>query len=188
MPPAKSDEEMKTAGAAPEGTVDEKSAARAVQQMFDEIAPRYDLANHLLSMNVDRIWWSRTARSFIEILRRPDARVLDLCCGTGDMATALRGRMLSSGVLFGADFSHEMLRRGRHKFAGHNIAAVEADALQLPFRSNQFDLVTSAFGFRNLANYDHGLSEIHRVLRDGGEFGILDFNEPDGTLGKIYGF
>ena len=188
MPPAKSDEEMKTAGAAPEGTVDEKSAARAVQQMFDEIAPRYDLANHLLSMNVDRIWWSRAARSFIEILRRPDARVLDLCCGTGDMATALRRRMLSSGVLFGADFSHEMLRRGRHKFAEHNIAAVEADALQLPFRSNQFDLVTSAFGFRNLANYDHGLREIHRVLRDGGEFGILDFNEPDGTWGKIYGF
>jgi demethylmenaquinone methyltransferase / 2-methoxy-6-polyprenyl-1,4-benzoquinol methylase len=184
----KSGEEPKAVGAAPQGAVDEKSAARAVQQMFDEIAPRYDLANHLLSMNVDRIWWSRTARSFIEILRRPDARVLDLCCGTGDMATALRRRMLSSGALFGADFSHEMLRRGRHKFAEHSIAAVEADALQLPFKINQFDLVTSAFGFRNLANYDHGLREIYRILRDDGELGILDFNEPDGVFGKVYSF
>ena len=181
-------EGVKTTGAAPEGTVDEKSAARAVQQMFDEIAPRYDLANHLLSMNVDRIWWSRTARSFIEILRRQDAQVLDLCCGTGDMATALRRRMQKSGTLLGADFSHEMLRRGEHKFATHNIAAVEADALHLPFRANQFDLVTSAFGFRNLANYNHGLREIYRVLRDGGEVGILDFNEPDGIFGKFYGF
>jgi len=187
MSPAKSDEEIKTAGAAPEGAVDEKSAARAVQQMFDEIAPRYDLANHLLSMNVDRMWWSRTARSFVHILSRPDARVLDLCCGTGDMATALR-KLMRSGALFGADFSHEMLRQGKPKFTAHNIAAVEADALQLPFKSNQFDLVSSAFGFRNLANYDHGLGEIYRVLRGGGEVGILDFNEPDGVFGKIYGF
>src|SRR5262249_19639371 len=119
---------------------------------------------------------------------RPDVRILDLCCGTGDMATALRSRMQRSGALFGADFSHEMLRRGRHKFTAHNIAAVEADALQLPFKSNQFDLVTSAFGFRNLANYDHGLREIHRVLNDGGEVGILDFNEPEGIFGKVYSF
>jgi demethylmenaquinone methyltransferase/2-methoxy-6-polyprenyl-1,4-benzoquinol methylase len=181
-------EDVKTAGAAPAGAVDEKSAARAVQQMFDEIAPRYDLANHLLSLNVDRVWWWRTARTFVHILRRPDARVLDLCCGTGDMAAALRRAMGTSGALFGADFSHEMLRRGRQKFATHNIVAIEADALQLPFRSDQFDLVTSAFGFRNLANYDHGLREIYRILRDGGEAGILDFNEPDGLFGRIYSF
>jgi len=186
--PTKSSEEIKTSGAAPQGATDEKSAARAVQQMFDEIAPRYDLANHVLSLNVDRLWWWRTARAFVHILNRTDARVLDLCCGTGDMATALRRQMKSRRTLYGADFSHEMLKRGRQKFLAHNIAAIEADALQLPFADKRFDLVTSAFGFRNLANYDHGLREIYRVLRQGGEIGILDFNEPEGVFGKIYGF
>ena len=184
----KAGEDAKVVGAAPESATDERSAARAVQQMFDEIAPRYDLANHLLSLNVDRIWWWRTARTFVDVLRRSDVRVLDLCCGTGDMAAALRRAMRTSGVLFGADFSHEMLQRGRRKFAGHNIVPVEADALELPFRANEFDLVTAAFGFRNLANYDGGLREIYRVLRGGGEVGILDFNEPDGVFGKLYGF
>jgi demethylmenaquinone methyltransferase/2-methoxy-6-polyprenyl-1,4-benzoquinol methylase len=183
----KAGDDAKVAGAAPESAMDERSAASAVRRMFDEIAPRYDLANHLLSLNVDRIWWWRTARTFVHILRRPEAQVLDLCCGTGDMATALRRRMESSGALFGADFSHEMLRRGSRKFAAHNIVVVEADALELPFGANQFDLVTSAFGFRNLANYDGGLREIYRVLRVGGEVGILDFNEPDGLFGKFYG-
>ena len=186
--PTKSNEEIKTSGAAPQGSTDEKSAARAVQQMFDEIAPRYDLANHVLSLNVDRIWWRRTARAFAHILNRTDARVLDICCGTGDMATALHRQMKSARGLYAADFSHEMLRRGREKFLAHNIVPIEADALQLPFANNQFDLVTSAFGFRNLANYDHGLREIYRVLRKDGEIGILDFNEPDGIFGKVYGF
>jgi demethylmenaquinone methyltransferase / 2-methoxy-6-polyprenyl-1,4-benzoquinol methylase len=183
----KSDEQMKAAGAAPQGATDERSAARAVQQMFDEIAPRYDLANHLLSMNVDRLWWWRTARNFAHILNRPDAQILDLCCGTGDMATALHRQMKAPRVLYAADFSHEMLKRGRQKFLSHSIIAIEADALQLPFASSRFDLVTSAFGFRNLANYEHGLREIYRVLRPNGEIGILDFNEPEGLFGKLYG-
>lgn len=186
--PTKSSEEIKTSGAAPQGASDEKSAARAVQRMFDEIAPRYDLANHVLSLNVDRIWWWRTARAFAHILNQADARVLDLCCGTGDMAAALHRQVKSPRALYGADFSHEMLKRGREKFLAHNIAAIEADALQLPFATNQFDLVTSAFGFRNLANYDHGLREIYRVLREEGEIGILDFNEPEGWFGKVYRF
>src|SRR5262245_1443112 len=184
----KSGEEPKALGAAPQGAAEERSAALAVQRMFDEIAPRYDLANHVLSMSVDRLWWWRTARTFVHILRKPDAQVVDLCCGTGDMASALRRQMQNSHAIFGADFSHEMLRRGKQKFARHNILAIEGDALQLPFRSNQFDLVTSAFGFRNLANYDHGLREIYRILRNDGELGILDFNEPDGVFGKIYNF
>lgn len=176
-------------GATPTGARDEKSAAAAVQAMFNQIAPRYDLLNHVLSMNIDRLWWWRTARQFRHILLNPEARVLDLCCGTGDMALALRRAAApGSHSYFAADFSHQMLRLGDRKFAGNNIVAVEADALQLPFADGSFHLVVSAFGFRNLANYDAGLREIHRVLKPGGEFGILDFSEPGGVLGKVYGF
>lgn len=177
------------AGAQPSGALDEKSAAKAVQQMFDEIAPRYDLLNHVLSANVDRLWWWRTAKRFDHILRRPESRVLDLCCGTGDMALALRARAADKAQPYlAADFAHQMLRRGAKKFTGKGVFALEADALQLPFSNAQFHLVTSAFGFRNLANYQAGLLEIHRVLRSGGEFGILDFSEPGGLLGKMYNF
>ena len=174
-------------GAAPQGSADERSAALAVREMFDEIAPRYDLLNHVLSVNVDRLWWWRTARSFRSILRKPGARALDLCCGTGDMATALR-KQAQNVEIVGADFSRGMLTRGSRKFHLHRIEAVETDALSLPFPSESFDLVVSAFGFRNLANYDAGLQEIHRVLRPNGEVGILDFSEPGGLLGKFYGF
>ena len=169
---------------------DQQSVAQAVQLMFDEIAPRYDLLNHVLSANIDRFWWWRTARQFRHILQRPDARVLDLCCGTGDMALALRRASGSSESrpYFAADFSHEMLRLTGRKFRGKRIVAIEADALQLPFASGSFDLVVSAFGFRNLANYDAGLKEIHRVLKRDAEVGILDFSEPGGMLGKVYGF
>lgn len=154
--------------------------------MFDEIAPRYDLLNHVLSANIDRWWWRRTARRFRHVLAKPDAAVLDLCCGTGDMTLALHRQSAPGGTIIGADFSHEMLRRGRVKFERKPIVAVEADALQLPFPSGAFDLVVSAFGFRNLANYEAGLAEIHRILRPGGEVGILDFSEPEGVVGKIY--
>src|SRR3982074_1956013 len=94
-------------GAAPEGPPDTRAAARAVREMFTSIAPRYDLLNHMLSFNVDRWWWWKTARSFSSILKRPDTRVLDLCCGTGDMTFALRRRAGESRArIFGVDFSH----------------------------------------------------------------------------------
>jgi len=176
-------------GAAPEGASDRNSAARAVREMFTSIAPRYDLLNHVLSFNVDRVWWRRTARTFRHILVRPDARVLDLCCGTGDMAFALqRLAGKSSAQIVGADFSHAMLRRAALKSADRTASPgwIEADALNLPFPSAHFDLVTSAFGFRNLADYDAGLREITRVLRPGGECGILDFGEPKGIMGALY--
>ena len=172
-------------GAAPAGAHDEQSAATAVRDMFSSIAPRYDLLNHVLSMNVDRMWWNRTARTFLEVLKRPEAQVLDLCCGTGDMTFALHRRM-NDGTIFGADFSHAMLVRAEEKSVGRKIRWVEADALNLPFAPDTFQLVTSAFGFRNLANYDRGLQEIYRVLAVGGEVGILDFGEPKGLIGKIY--
>ena len=208
-------------GAAPQGTSDANSAAQAVREMFTSIAPRYDLLNHVLSFNIDRVWWRRGARTFREVLSRPEARVLDLCCGTGDMTFALRRQLKKSAPrgssqLFGADFSHAMLQRALSKSAGKSAGKssdhssdhastnasssndsskdgesemprwIEADALNLPFPGQHFDLVTSAFGFRNLADYDAGLREIVRVLRPGGECGILDFGEPKGIVGKLY--
>jgi demethylmenaquinone methyltransferase / 2-methoxy-6-polyprenyl-1,4-benzoquinol methylase len=174
-------------GAAPEGATDPQSASRAVREMFTSIAPRYDLLNHLLSLNIDRLWWNRTARAFAAILARPEAQILDLCCGTGDMTLALRRRAgKPSPKILGADFSHAMLQRASRKAANTPLSWVEADALRLPFPDGYFDLVTSAFGFRNLTNYDAGLQEIMRVLRPGGEFGILDFGEPRGVVGKGY--
>jgi demethylmenaquinone methyltransferase / 2-methoxy-6-polyprenyl-1,4-benzoquinol methylase len=181
-------------GTRPPGAEDERSAARAVRQMFDEIAPRYDLLNHVLSMNVDRLWWRRTARTFTHILRRSDARVLDLCAGTGDMAVALRSVAVKQGcgsdsvAIYALDFSQAMLRHGLKKYSAMKIQPLEADALSLPLPDRSLDLVVSAFGFRNLANYDAGLKEIFRVLRADGEVGILDFSEPGGVLGKVYGF
>ena len=174
-------------GASPAGARDQQAAARAVREMFSAIAPRYDLLNHVLSCNVDRLWWRRAARTFDHILRRPDARVLDLCCGTCDMTLALEGRATRNHLpLVGADFARPMLTLAARKLEGRPIRLLEADALQLPFADRSFDLVVSAFGFRNLANYRSGLQEILRVLRSGGEMGILDFSEPSGLLGKAY--
>jgi demethylmenaquinone methyltransferase / 2-methoxy-6-polyprenyl-1,4-benzoquinol methylase len=178
-------------GAAPAGTQDRESAAQAVRDMFTSIAPRYDLLNHVLSFNIDRLWWRRTALQFDAILRRPDARVLDLCCGTGDMTFALSRRARSKAAqILGADFSHAMLQRAAAKTAEKGSDPtprwIEADALRLPFPDAHFNLVTSAFGFRNLADYDAGLREIARVLAPGGECGILDFGEPGGVTGKCY--
>ena len=185
---------QRVVGAAPAGAEDRESVSRAVREMFTSIAPRYDLLNHVLSFNIDRLWWWRTARKFDPILQRPDARVLDLCCGTGDMAFALRRRTRSATAqILGADFSHAMLQRAAEKGGkGRNgttlrpLQWVEADALRLPFPDAHFNLVTSAFGFRNLADYDAGLREIARVLAPGGECGILDFGEPGGLLGQCY--
>jgi demethylmenaquinone methyltransferase/2-methoxy-6-polyprenyl-1,4-benzoquinol methylase len=155
--------------------------------MFTSIAPRYDLVNHVLSFNTDRFWWWRAARTFDSIVKRPDARVLDLCCGTGDMTFALRRRANNgSPQIIGADFSHAMLQRAAVKGRETTLRWIEADALRLPFPDVHFDLVTAAFGFRNLADYDAGLREMVRVLRPGAQCGILDFGEPRGLLGKVY--
>lgn len=180
---------MTTTGAQPAGTSDEQSSAAAVRQMFDSIAPRYDLLNHILSCNVDRLWWRRTAHTFRNILAKPDASILDICCGTGDLTlTLLRHRPQGARPILAGDFSHAMLSRGVEKFRSSNIVAIEADALHLPVPDNSLNLITSAFGFRNLANYESGLREFYRALKPGGELGILDFSEPGGILGKIYAF
>lgn len=183
------DAAVAVAGASPEGARDKESSARAIRDMFTSIAPRYDLLNHLLSFSVDRLWWWRASRRFTPVLCRADARVIDLCCGTGDMTLALRRRAGETGAtILGADFSHAMLRRAAQKSADTSLRWVEADALNLPFADGEFDLATAAFGFRNLADYDAGLREIVRILRPDGECGILDFGEPRGVIGKMYRF
>jgi len=175
-------------GARPTGASDPAAAAESIQQMFDAIAPRYDLLNHLLSAGIDRLWWWRTARAVRSILARPEAVVLDLCCGTGDMTMALdklRPKSQAEAIL-AVDFSSKMLALAQPKFAGRNIRSIEADALHLPFADASIDLVTCAFGFRNLASYPDGLAELHRVLRPGGQIAILDFNQPTGLMGALY--
>ena len=176
-------------GARPEGTRNAAEASRAVQQMFDTIAPRYDRLNHVLSFGMDRVWWNRAARFFDKTLCRPQANVLDLCCGTADMTAALLARRpftADAAPITAVDFSHEMIERGRAKLAGKPVHFLEADALALPLEIASQDLVVSAFGFRNLADYDSGLREIRRVLRPGGQIGILDFSDPTGLPGVAY--
>jgi demethylmenaquinone methyltransferase/2-methoxy-6-polyprenyl-1,4-benzoquinol methylase len=160
-------------GATPQGARDEREAAAWVRGMFARVARRYDLANHLLSFNIDRLWRARTVRRVRPILNRPGTRVLDICCGTGDLTLAL-ARQCGAPV-FGSDFCHPMLVAARGKGAADLF---EADALGLPLRDASLDLVTVAFGFRNLANYRAGLAEMRRVLRPAGMAAILEFSEP----------
>jgi demethylmenaquinone methyltransferase / 2-methoxy-6-polyprenyl-1,4-benzoquinol methylase len=182
-------------GTLPEGAVTEAEASKKVREMFTQIAPRYDLLNHLLSLQFDRLWRARVATRLCHILARRDAVVLDLCCGTGDLALSLA--RAGNARIIGADFVHTMLVRAREKSAALGFAAsenlavpilfFEADALRLPFADASFDLVTTAFGFRNLANYVAGLKEIQRVLKPGGTIAILEFTEPpEGLLGNLY--
>lgn len=181
-------------GTRPEGVESEIEASRKVREMFTQIAPRYDFLNHLLSLQLDRLWRARTASCLRPWLAGKFPLVLDLCCGTGDLGMALATRFTPR--LIGADFAFPMLVRAREKSSalrGKNLSQlrpprfVEADALHLPFANESFDLVTTAFGFRNLANYEAGLREIHRVLKPGGAIAILEFTEPpQGFLGDVY--
>jgi demethylmenaquinone methyltransferase / 2-methoxy-6-polyprenyl-1,4-benzoquinol methylase len=192
---------MASTGARPAGAVDEASAALAVQHMFDSIAPRYDFLNHLLSANIDRLWWRRTALRFKDVLARPESSILDICCGTGDLTMALlKLRPPDARPMLAADFARAMLLRGARKFAAvsartENGAAgsrpataipIEADALHLPLASGSLDLIVTAFGFRNLSNYEAGLREFHRTLKPGGQLGVLEFSEPEGFIGSVY--
>ncbi len=216
----------------------EPDAASHVREMFSCIAPRYDFLNHLLSFSLDRFWRWRVARRFRELLSRDTSRVLDVCCGTGDLTMALDrvARATAGGAaICGGDFAHAMLVLAQEKTRKHqavnpadrmqaSVAAasrrgselelrhyqdkneqtlapevslahselsisepgfIEADALQLPFAAETFDLVTSAFGFRNLANYEKGLGEIWRVLKPGGWAAILEFSLPPDRLWRF---
>ena len=156
-----------------------------VRGMFSRVAPRYDLLNHLLSFNQDRRWRARAVRRVSEILRRPGARTLDLCCGTGDLLLELEAAC--GRAVIGCDFSSTMLEQAQRKRSRSLL--VEADALQLPLADASFDLVTIAFGLRNLTDYRAGLAEMRRVLRPGGYAAVLEFSQPPNRLWRaLYGF
>lgn len=175
-------------GTTPEGAATEQEASRWVRQMFGRVAPRYDLANHVLSFNIDRYWRSRTVNRLETRIRKPGARVLDLCCGTGDLMLALAARR--GAPVLGSDFCHPMLLAAAAKSNKPSAAPLfEADALQLPLRDATLDVLTVAFGFRNLANYRQGLKEMRRVLRPGGAAAILEFSQPpNAAFARLYDF
>ena len=178
---------MTVTGTTPEGAQSEQEASRWVRAMFGRVAHRYDLANHLLSANIDRSWRSHTVSRVRDILTRPDARVLDLACGTGDMLMALE--RVANRRLLGSDFCHPMLTGAQAKLERADLRSVlvEADALALPLGDASLDLVTIGFGYRNFANYRGGLVELRRVLRPGGALAILEFTQPPNkTFAALY--
>ncbi len=169
-------------GTTPQGTSNEQQASEYVRGMFGGIAPKYDLLNHLLSFNLDRRWRRRTVERVSELVPAPSARILDLCCGTGDVVVELE-RLRHRPVL-GADFCHPMLTSAAGKLirGGLKSTLFEADGLVLPLADSSLDAITIAFGFRNFVNYQRGLEEIGRVLKPGGIVAILEFSQPRNAL------
>ena len=159
----------------------DKSGA-AVRAMFDDIAPTYDLLNGLLSANQDAIWRRRAAK---RLCVRRGERVLDLCCGSGELTREL-ARQAPDAHITGADFASKMLAIARQKDGAHPY--IEADALALPFADAEFDAVSVAFGVRNFEDTRRGIREINRVLRPGGRLLVLEFMRPTSpALGRFFG-
>ncbi len=146
-----------------------------VQQVFSSIAPRYDLLNHVLSLNIDR-WWRRIAVRQLDWERAPAGSYLDLCAGTLDLAATLGNQPTFTGHVIGADFALPMLLRGHGK--SPRVVPLSADALVLPFRDAKFDGATVGFGVRNLTDLDAGLKEAARVLKPSARLVILEFTTP----------
>ena len=146
--------------------------------MFDRVAARYDLLNSLMSAGLHHSWRERAAdRAGLS----PGDSVLDVCCGTGDLAFELAGRAMPGGHVIGCDFSEPMLDLAREKAASRGLEGVRfewADALNLPYDADRFDAVTVGFGVRNFADRDRGLEEMTRVLRPGGRLVVLEFTAP----------
>jgi demethylmenaquinone methyltransferase/2-methoxy-6-polyprenyl-1,4-benzoquinol methylase len=153
-------------------------APAGVRAMFDRIAPVYDVMNHVMTAGLDRRWRAITAEAVV----RPGDRVLDACCGTGDLA--LSCVRAGAGSVIGLDFSPRMIERARKK--SDAVAWVEGDALSLPFEDGSFDAATVGFGVRNVADLPRGLSELARVLVSGGRLGILEITQPTGALAPFY--
>ncbi len=171
-------------GTTPEGATTEEQASQYVRGMFAKAAPRYDLLNHVLSFQIDKYWRSRTVRRVADTLARPDAVVLDLACGTGDLTLALaRG---ARAKVIGSDFCHPMLTVAKEKRVARLF---ESDAMRLPVADGAVDLITCAFGFRNFTNYRRGMDEFLRVLKPGGRVAILELSTPpNAAFRALYGF
>ncbi|MGL6196052.1 MAG: bifunctional demethylmenaquinone methyltransferase/2-methoxy-6-polyprenyl-1,4-benzoquinol methylase UbiE [Thermoguttaceae bacterium] len=184
-----------------------------IRSLFDQIAPRYDFINHLLSCGIDRSWRKKTAKIVLDMLREPISQAvpfLDVCCGTGDLSIALYREYLkrtrksrlsgtettsenASKILTGIDFSPKMLEIGRKKIAKigatEDIELLEGDALELPFDADAFSVVSVAFGLRNMEDTDRGISEMVRVCKPGGVVAILDFGLPSKpVISSVYNF
>lgn len=157
-----------------ERTEREMQHAAAVREMFSGIASRYDLLNHLLSLNIDKRWRRRVRNKLSDILSDPNAIVLDVACGTGDLTIELAND--AKAKVIGTDFCRPMLELAAEKAVA--IPFSEGDAMNLGFASNTFDAVTIAFGLRNLSNFGDGLAELFRILKPGGRLVVLEFSTP----------
>jgi demethylmenaquinone methyltransferase / 2-methoxy-6-polyprenyl-1,4-benzoquinol methylase len=172
-----------TLGAAPRGTGGEEKRAY-VQRIFSQIAPRYDLLNHLLSFNIDRGWRKR-AIAALGWERNPQGLYVDLCAGTLDVAAMLASRRGFQGRIIGADFAEPMLRAGARKAPAEIVTPVVADALDLPLASGTASGAIVAFGIRNVADLDAGLREVYRVLAPGARLVILEFTTPPSRIVRV---
>lgn len=156
-----------------------------VRRIFSEIAPRYDLLNHILSLNIDRAW-RRRALELLGWRARPAGTYVDLCAGTLDVGAQLTRSRGFEGFVVGADFAEPMLRAGAGKAPPRVLAPVTADALQLPLRDGAADGAVVAFGIRNVADLDASLAEVRRVLAEGGRFVILEFSTPRAAVVRTF--
>src|SRR5690349_4072828 len=155
-------------------TATELEHAKAVRAMFSGIAGRYDLLNHVLSMNIDKRWRKLVREKLQPVLDRPDAKILDVACGTGDLSIELQSN--AKAKVIGTDFCRPMLTVAAEKSA--TIPFIEGDAMNLGFADNTFEAVTIAFGLRNLSHFADGLTELHRILKPGGKLAVLEFSAP----------
>jgi demethylmenaquinone methyltransferase/2-methoxy-6-polyprenyl-1,4-benzoquinol methylase len=166
-------------------TVEERDKARRVRGVFDSVAPRYDLMNDLMSMGLHRAWKAYTV---LVANVQPGQHVLDIAGGTGDLALAFAPKVGPTGQVVHTDINEAMLRTGRDRLldAGRALPTVVCDAEKLPFPGNQFDLVTVAFGLRNMTHKDAALAEMQRVLKPGGKLLVLEFSRVAQPLAKAY--
>lgn len=167
----------------------EAAHSNAVREMFAGIADRYDLLNHVLSLNIDKRWRRLVANELRGILDDSNATVLDVACGTGDLSLELNRN--AKAQIIGTDFCRPMLSVAKEKTSATNarIPYLEADAMTLPFADESFDAVTIAFGLRNLPNFENGLRELNRVLKPGGTLAVLECSHPPlPVFRQVYGF